>query len=164
MKKAYLVFCCIVLFSTCKNKNSNQQIVSAQTENKSNHPDTTSNPKIDVKVNRKYDDKGNLIRFDSSYSYYYESPGLKSSAIRSDSLYRQFKNSFQSNLLDSMRSEMNKIFFNDSLFQYDFFNSDYFSKRFELNQKRFQEMFRGIDSLKSDVFKNEYPKGNIKKD
>ena len=35
----------------------------------------TANPKTSVTVNKKYDDKGNLIRYDSSYSYSYKSPG-----------------------------------------------------------------------------------------
>ncbi len=29
------------------------------------------NPKIQIKVNRKYDDKGNVIGYDSTYSYSY---------------------------------------------------------------------------------------------
>jgi hypothetical protein len=152
-----------MLLSACKNKSANAQLASAQAENNIQQPDSGQNPKIDVKVNRKYDKNGNLIRYDSTYSYYYESPGLKNGNIRSDSLFRQFKNSFQNSLHDSINNEMNSIFFNDSLFQYDFFNSDYFSKRFQLNQKRFEEMFRDIDSLKSSMFKNQYPKGSLKK-
>jgi len=58
---------------------------------------------------------------------------------------------------------MNSIFFNDSLFKYDFYNSDYFSQRFHLNILKFENMFRQMDSIKFDMFRNNYSEGVIKK-
>ena len=32
---------------------------------------TVTNPKVDIKVNKEYDKNGNIIRYDSSYTYIY---------------------------------------------------------------------------------------------
>jgi hypothetical protein len=129
-----------------------------------NNPDSTYNPKVDVRVNRKYDDKGNLIQFDSTYSYFYSSPGMKTdTSISSDSLFSNFKSPLSDYYRDLFNSNMNGIFFNDSLFKYDFYNNDYFSKRFDLNLKRFENMFHQMDSAKTGMFQRYYPNGEVRK-
>lgn len=124
--------------------------------------DSGAVPQTDIRVNKKYDDKGNLIQYDSTYSYYYSSPGFKNS-ISSDSLFSSFKIPLRNNYRGLFDENMNNIFFNDSLFKYDFYNADYFSKRFQMNMLRFQDMFRQMDSIKSDMFRQTYPDGVIKK-
>ena len=136
-----------------QNEKSSKQIASI---------DTLAKPKVDVRVNKKYDDKGNLVQYDSTYSYFYSSPGFKNS-ISSDSLFSNFKIPLRNDYKGLLDDNMNNIFFNDSLFKYDFYNNDYFSKRFQLNMHRFENMFREMDSLKSDMFRETYPEGVIKK-
>lgn len=71
----------------------------AQT-NEFNNIDTLRNkPKIDIKVNKQYDENGNIIGYDSTYSYSYSSNG----------------NTFNFG---------NNIMFNDSLFIDNFMNTD----------------------------------------
>ena len=124
--------------------------------------DTTVKPKTDIRVNKKYDDKGNLIQYDSTYSYFYSSPGFKNS-INSDSLFANFKIPLRNDYKGLLDDNMNSIFFNDTLFKYDFYNNDYFSKRFQLNMLRFENMFKQMDSIKSDMFRQTYPDGTIEK-
>ena len=124
--------------------------------------DTTVKPKTDIRVNKKYDDKGHLIQYDSTYSYFYSSPGFKNS-ISSDSLFTNFKIPLRNDYKGLLDDNMNSIFFNDTLFKYDFYNNDYFSKRFQLNMLRFENMFKQMDSIKSDMFRQTYPDGTIKK-
>src|SRR5688572_29110550 len=92
--------------------------------------DTLVKPKVDVRVNKRYDDKGNLTQFDSTYSYFYSSPGIGRSSITSDSLFGNFKSPLLNQYKGLMNENMNSIFFNDSLFKYDFYDEDYFSRRF----------------------------------
>jgi hypothetical protein len=125
--------------------------------------DTTYRPKVDVRVNKKYDDKGNLIQYDSTYSYYYSSPGMFENSISSDSLFSNFKIQMRNDYKGLLDDNMNSIFFNDSLFKYDFYNNDYFSKRFKLNMLKFENMFREMDSLKMDRFREAYPSGEIRR-
>jgi len=124
----------------------------------------TSKPDVKIKVNKQYDDKGNLIRYDSAYSYIYSSPGMRfDKSISPDSVYGIFGNPFFNIYRSLLDTNMNSIFFNDSLYKYDFFNRDYFSRRFQLNMKRFENMFRQMDSLKQDRIQQDYPEGKIKK-
>lgn len=69
----------------------------------------TNQPKIDVKVNKKYDESGNLIQYDSSYSIIYNMPGndFQFNNIENDSIFAELKN----------RMKANSLFNND-----DFFN------------------------------------------
>src|SRR5437868_5432184 len=108
----------VITSCNSRNKKESSEVMSSNTsgyqelpQDKTQVNDTGSNPKIDVSVNRKYDSLGNLIRFDSTYSYFYQSPQLKNINIRSDSLYQRFKNSFHNHFLDSLNLEMNKVFF-----------------------------------------------------
>lgn len=58
--------------------------------------DTTAKPKLNVRVNKKYDKKGNLVQYDSTYSYFYNSPEFNNS-ISNDSVYSNFKSPLQNN-------------------------------------------------------------------
>jgi hypothetical protein len=103
------------------------------------------------------------VQYDSTYSYFYSLPKLKNNSISSDSLFSNFKTPLRKDYKGLLGENMNSIFFNDSLFKYDFYNSDYFSKRFQLNIQKFENMFKQMDSLKSDMFNKNYPEGAIKK-
>jgi hypothetical protein len=65
-----------------------------------------TNPKVQVNVNRKYDNKGNLIRFDSTYSYFYSTRGLDSTRTSVDTAFRNFRNTFPF----KWQNEFNSIF------------------------------------------------------
>jgi len=82
--------------------------------------DTSYRPQVDVRVNKKYDEKGNLIQYDSTYSYYYTSPPTSKNSIRSDSVFNIFKIPLRNDYRGLLDDNMNSIFFNDSLFKYDF--------------------------------------------
>jgi hypothetical protein len=123
--------------------------------------DTSNQPKTDIQVHKNYDDQGNLIQYDSTYSYFYSSPGLNK--ISSDSVFKNFQMPLHPEYKNLFNDNMQDIFFNDSLFKYDFYNGDYFSQRYQLNMKKFENMFRQMDSLKSDWMQRTYPNGNIRK-
>ena len=125
--------------------------------------DTIHRPKTDIRVNKKYDDKGNLVQYDSSYSYFYLSPGFGNSSIISDSLFSNLKTPLRNNYKGLLENNMDSIFFNDTLFKYDFYNNDYFSKRYQMNMQRFENMFRQMDSIKSNMFRQTYPDGKVGK-
>lgn len=124
--------------------------------------DTLSKPKITVRVNKQIDDKGRTVMYDSTYSYFYSSPkGVLQKG--NDSKYSSFGSFFDKSYSDFMDRKNHDIFFNDSLFKYDFFNNDYFEKRFEMNKKMFKNMYQQMDSIKRDFLKQNYPDGYQKK-
>jgi hypothetical protein len=158
MKKVIGIILLCSLMGACSEKKAKSETQLAQLIT----PDTTLKPKADIRVNKKFDDKGNLIQYDSTYSYFYSSPGFKNS-ISSDSVFGNFKLPLRNDYKDLLDENMNSLFFNESLFKYDFYNNDYFLKRYELNMQQFENMFRHMDSIKTDMFYRRYPEGTIKK-
>lgn len=165
--KASIVSVLAVLFFRCNSqtlkkenqlKSDSHQISS----NESKLTDTLNRPKINVYVNKRYDDKGRLIQFDSTYSYFYSSPnGI--AHLNNDSLFNNFQSFLNKSYPSIFKDQNSNIFFNDSLFKYDFFNDDYFFKRYELNQKNFEEFYKRMDSVKQDFMKHTYPNGYQRK-
>lgn len=124
--------------------------------------DSLNKPRIGVKVNKQYDDKGRIIKFDSTYSYYYSSP-KGSMHLGNDSVFSSFRSFFKNNYPNLMDRHNTDVFFNDSLFKYDFFNDDYFQTRFRLNERIFEDMYQQMDSIKRNFLKHNYPNGYQKK-
>ena len=120
-------------------------------------------PDIKINVNKKQDSKGNIIRYDSTYSYTYSIPGGGIKKIPNDSVYKQFQSFFDEKYRNFLKPQQDHIFNTDSLFKYDFFNNDYFYKRFEKNHELFENMFRQMDSIKGDYLMNKYPNGHQQK-
>jgi len=87
-----------------------------------------SQPDVNIKVTTEYDESGNVIRYDSTYSYSYSGNNLS----MFDSIYRNFYPDFQMNSMNfSSHRFMNEPFFSDpnfpfgsNLFFQDFFESD----------------------------------------
>lgn len=114
---------------------------------------TKGKPRVEVKVSRKYDDKGNLIRFDSLYTSFYSN--LRNDSLFADSLFRSFHESFnrdQPNLLDR---QFRGMFFKDTLLAPDFFSRDFFLRRYELNDQYMRKMMRDMDSIKNRFYEEE---------
>ena len=102
-------------------------------------------PKEDIRVNREYDEKGNLIKFDSIYSYSYSS----------DSTLKDFdfKNS-----TDPLG--MNLKFFNDSAFS-QFFMKDFDSFFPESLMQNHDSLMSRLNKMHHLHFKNDSTKGNL---
>lgn len=90
------------------------------------HTQTPNEPKEDIKVNREYDENGNVIRYDSTYSWSWSSTG--DNGTFPDSVF-QFYNgfgSFSSFNVDSLFQQFNMLMqgsmFPDSMF----FNEPFF--------------------------------------
>jgi hypothetical protein len=111
----------------------------------------TVQPKVDIKVNRQYDDKGNLIGFDSTYSSYYST--YRGDTALMDSLFKKFDFSFNRKHPSILDEHFGKLFFEDSLFYHDFFHDDFFRKRYELNDPFMRREMMKMDSIKNEFFK-----------
>lgn len=140
-------------------KKENESLLSFRNKDTETIEDTLNKPKVSVKVNKQYDDKGNLIKYDSTYSYIYSTPGGRKLQLPNDTLYNRFRSYFDGKYPDFFSPQFDDIFLNDSLFKYDFFNKDYFMQRFKLNRQMFERMYRQMDSLKGDFMERNYPDG-----
>jgi hypothetical protein len=115
--------------------------------------DTTYKPKVDIQVNRRFDNKGNLIGFDSTYSTYYSNVMGDTSMM--DSLMGGFDTFFKNRHSSFLNNGFRPLFFNDSSRYPDFFHNDFFLRRYELNDLYMRDMMKRMDSIKNNYYKNE---------
>jgi len=115
------------------------------------HKESPGGPKVDIKVNKKYDKKGNLISYDSTYTSYYSTKKRDKNLM--DSLFKEFKPAFNEQFPFMTDQNFNTLFFNDSLLYNDFFHEDFFKKRFELNEQYMKKMMQQMDSVKNEFFR-----------
>jgi hypothetical protein len=149
MKKLIIGIFLFTFLTSCSAQENNQL---------SNTSDSLDNkPQTKIIVNKEYDEEGNLIKFDSTYSFFYSNVERDSSFA--DSTYSIFQNDFFNSFPNVQRPFLDDMFFEDSLLTYDFYKDDFFSNRFKLNRKKFDKLFQGMDSLKNEFYKN-YSKPN----
>ncbi len=108
-------------------------------------------PQTEVKVNKEYDDQGNLIRFDSTYSYSYSN--IENDTLLEDSIMSNFKHHFNKSNYFSSDPFFTDLFFQDSLLQNDFYNNDFFIERFKQNHQKMNRLFFEMDSIKKHFFR-----------
>jgi hypothetical protein len=85
-------------------------------------------PKTDIKVNKEYDENGNLVKYDSTYSYYYLN--IETDSILKNKVIDNLNKQFNRNYFFSYDPFINYQFFQDSLFKDHLFKNDLFSNMF----------------------------------
>jgi hypothetical protein len=133
----------LLLIASCTENSKGQQT----TEKSVASAQDSVKPKVSIKVNRRYDDKGNLVGLDSTYSSYYSNIGGDSTKM--DSVMRNFDLYFKRDHPLFFNQRMNSLFFNDSLKYPDFFHKDFFQRHYELNDLYFRDMMKRMDSIKN---------------
>lgn len=112
------------------------------------------NPKIHYNVHKVYDKNGNLISYDSTYSwsYHHESHGRQ---IDVDSVFRKFLPYFRQNFPDSTFQELQNHFlgFPDSAMILDFFNNKHFFEQWQNQLFNFHQQIQEMDSLRRQFMK-----------
>ncbi len=107
-------------------------------------------PKVETRVNTEYDEDGNLIRYDSTYSYFYSN--IEDNPILEDSIFNQFKSLMEGQFKAVEDPFFEKFFLKpDGKIMDDFYTDDFFSKHF---QQQLQEM----DSIKNLFFEQQFSK------
>ena len=120
--------------------------------------DSLNKPKVNIKVNKHYDDKGNVIGFDSTYTSFYSN--LEGDTAKMDSLMGGFDRYFKRDHSLFFDNQFNSLFFNDSTRYPDFFHDDFFMKRYELNDHYLRDMMGRMDSIKNHFY---YERSNREK-
>lgn len=140
----------VALAATSCKQDTRAQDTASLDGNRRAMSDTTNQPKVNIKVNRRFDDKGNLLAFDSTYSSYYSN--IKGDTLRMDSLMKSFDTWFGRNHSPLFDRQFNSLFFDDTLRSQDFFHNDFFMKRYELNDRYLRDMMHRMDSLKNGFY------------
>lgn len=143
MMKKTMIFSVILSFMlvSCNGQNN--------TERTSQKKDTIK-PEIGIKVHKEYDDDGNLIRVDSSYTYFYSN--IKNDSLLEKEIFDNFKFDFNSHF-KSLDSLLIEDFFIQEPFNLDnFYTDEFFKDNFKLHQKRIDDILRQMDSLKNSYY------------
>ncbi|WP_062052984.1 hypothetical protein [Aquimarina longa] len=125
--KKYILLLSLALFSFSCNSQQNK---AKKDETKEIENSIVEKPKGTWKVDKEFDENGNLIRYDSIYSWSSSSKFDDIASLDKDSLIQSFKSRFFTNFSKFENEGFENIFSQDSLFSNHFFNDDFFISPF----------------------------------
>jgi hypothetical protein len=125
---------------------------SGQTNKKNSSDEVPGKPKTSIRVNKEFDKEGNLIRYDSTYSYSNSGNNL----LTNDSVFDDFKDHFNRSYFFSNEPYFEHFFFDDSLMMRDFYKDDFFIHRFRNNSTAMDSLFLKMDKFKNEFFEKQF--------
>ena len=137
-----------ILTSSCNAQDSKNHNSSSEKSK-----DSINQPNGSWKVNKEYDENGNVIRYDSIYTWS-SSKGLKN--VDNDSIFNKIQTMMQRRF--SIFQSPNRLGFSehDSImkhfFSNDFLKDDFFSNGMSLGMPNMDEMIKHIDSMRAQLF------------
>ncbi len=151
MKKGIAVLL-LLLFTGCKGQEKDQ------TDKKNQERiETADMPKGQWEVQKEYDELGNLIKYDSIYSYAYSNMEGDSLRVNLDSIMDSFRGYFKGRDPFSRRDRFSYFPHPDSLFMNDFFSNDYFFRSWERQQSEMEDMMKRMDSMRNAFMQQRHP-------
>ncbi|WP_417237697.1 hypothetical protein [Bizionia sp.] len=158
MKKYILLFMVGLLSISCNGQKNEQK-----TEIKESDGKLVEQPKGTWKVDKEFDENGNLIRYDSIYSWSSNGKFDNLSVSDKDSLMQSFKSRFFTNYSGFENEGFEAIFSQDSLFSKRFFNDDFFGSNFgndfmdidKLRQQMMARQKKFLEKYQSEFIKPE---------
>ena len=125
------------------------QFTSCNSQEAKNVKKHENKPHESVQVNKKYDENGNLVAFDSVYTSYYSN--IEGDTLHMDSLMDNFDMYFNNEL--GKDYSWNNLYAPDSTLNLNFFRDDFFEKQFLQQDEQMLKMMQQMDSLKNSFFK-----------
>jgi hypothetical protein len=129
MKKYILLIMTFFLTISCSGQKNETKKAATQKGEKN----IVEEPKGNWKVDKEFDEKGNLIRYDSVYSWSSKDQYNNLSLSERDSLLQSLKSRFFTNFSGFKHQGFDDVFSKDSLFSKHFFNDDFFGSDFGLD-------------------------------
>ena len=159
MKKYVLLFIVGLICVSCKGQ-ENETKKNEEVENQTN---IVEEPKGTWKVDKEFDENGNLIRYDSIYSWSSNDKFDNLSLSGKDSLMQSFKSRFFSNYSVFKNQGFEDVFSQDSLFSKRFFNDDFFESPFgkdfmdidKIRQQMIERQKKFLEKYQSEFIKPE---------
>ncbi len=126
MKASIFLMLLCLLHTGCHGQNTDSE--KANNQEKIEH--TSKQPKGSWTVNKAFDENGNLIQYDSIYSWSSNETYKDLSAEDMDSVLESFKAKFFKHYSHFEDEGFDDVFSKDSLFSKRFFNDDFFNSDF----------------------------------
>jgi hypothetical protein len=127
MKKYGMLVLSALLTLSC---NSQEKKNEDNAQIKGKEEKITETPKGSWKVNREFDEEGNLIRYDSIYSWSSNRDFGDLATMDRDSILKSMQSRFYRSFSDFNNERFPDIFGSDSLFTKQFFTDDFFNSEF----------------------------------
>ncbi|WOD42409.1 hypothetical protein [Hwangdonia lutea] len=161
--KKYALFLTMALLSVGCN---GQKKTNKKAEVTDNIETIGKQPKGSWKVDKEFDEYGNLIRYDSIYSWSSNKEFDDLSAFGKDSLVRSFEKKFFRNFSQFKNQGFEDMFTSDSLFSKHFFNDDFFGSDFgkdfmdidKIRQRMLDRQKKFLEKYQSEFIKPEIEK------
>lgn len=118
---------------------------------------TIVKPKEAWDVHKEYDELGNLIKYDSIYSWSYSNIEGDSLRVNLDSIMDSFKGYFDKNQAFKWQDDFSYFPENDSLLMNDFFKKDYFFRNWQSQHSELDKMIKKMDSSRNAFLKRFHP-------
>lgn len=156
MKKYSLLLMLALLTIGCQGQEN-------KTTTEKSKTNKTQTPKGNWKVHKKIDEHGNLIQYDSIYSWSSDGKFDNLSSLEKDSLMQSFKSKFFTNFSMFEAEGFENIFTQDSLFSKRFFNDTFFESSFgkdfididKLHQQMMERQHKFLEKYQSEFMKSE---------
>lgn len=155
MKKVIFALIIALSLGSC-----NAQEKKSEAKNQSalnDQPEAQTEPRGTWKVNKEVDENGNLIRYDSIYSYSYGNiNGREMKPQEMDSAMVSFRKYMEERMPNSFSQDFMIPFENDSLGN-GFFEKGFFENHWEDFFPDMQKQLKRMDSLHQQFFQNAQP-------
>ncbi len=149
--KKLAVLLVLLSLGSCKGQEKDQNPEKVATN------DTIVKPKGQWNVTREYDELGNLIKYDSIYSWSYTNKEGDSLRVNLDSIMDNFKRYFGEMEAPFLRRDFSYFPKADSLMKKDFFSEEYFFRNWERHHPEMQQFMKRMDSIRNHFLKEYHP-------
>jgi hypothetical protein len=140
-----ILFSFLLMMSSCNaqnKKDTDKELSLNSSEGRATQP--SAKPDVRFKVNKQFDEKGNLIGYDSTYTYSFSGAGQNDTDMKQ--IFDDFPSQFDSSMgffkfpgrFSAPRDSTYTSPFNDA----------YFQKQLEFNDKLMQQLLQHFNSLK----------------
>ena len=153
MMKTLAVILFVLFLTGCKGQEKEQP----KKEDQEKKEAIAKVPKRQWRVNKQYDDQGNLIKYDSMYSYSYSDMKGDSIMVNLDSIMDSFEGYFEQNFPFGIDDRFSYFPKSDSLFLDDFFKDDYFFDQWEKQPLDVEQMLKKMDSTRNAFLRKYHP-------
>jgi len=142
----------LLVISGCKGQEKENEEVP-----KEEKQELAQEPKGQWEVHKEYDDLGNLIKYDSIYSYSYSNIEGDSVKINLDSIMDSFRGYFKDKVPFEWKRDFSYFPKTDSLFMKDFFEEDYFFRNWQEHHSDIENMMKKMDSVRNSFLRKHHP-------